>query len=75
MSQLGGQRKKREEREEKNFPFHIMVRESENNVEHLSSRGAPSAIFLGLHRSFDISRVNTVCKIHHIKIYYLNYTL
>ena len=28
--------------EEKNFPFHIMVRKSENNVEHLRSGGAPS---------------------------------
>ena len=29
----------------KKNPFHIMVRESENNVEHRSSRGAPSGIF------------------------------
>ena len=65
--------KKREEKKKNNFPFHIMVKESENNVEHLSSRGAPSGIFLGVHMSFDISRVNTVCKIQHINIYYLNY--
>ena len=24
-----------------NFPFHLMVRESENNMDHLSSRGSP----------------------------------
>ena len=38
-------------------PFCVMVRESENNVEHLSSRGAPSGIFLGRHSSFDIGMV------------------
>ena len=31
--------------EEKKFPFHVKVRESENNVEHLSSRGAQNGIF------------------------------
>ena len=31
--------------EEKKFPFHVKVRESENNVEHLRSRGAQSGIF------------------------------
>ena len=41
----------------KDFPFHVMVREIENNVEHLSSRGAPSGIVLGRHSNFDISRV------------------
>ena len=44
-------------RGEKNFPFYIVVRESENNMEHLRSRGAPSGIFLSRHISFDISRV------------------
>ena len=41
----------------KAFPFLITIRESENNVKHLSSRGAPGGIFLGCHSSFDISRV------------------
>ena len=45
----------------KNFPFHIMVRESENNVEHLRFRGAQSGIVLGRHSSFGSSRVGTVC--------------
>ena len=44
-------------REEKNFPFHISVRESENNVEHLRSRGALSGIFLSRQSSFGRSRV------------------
>ena len=34
-----------------------MVRESDNNGEHLSSRGTPSGIFLGRHISFDISKI------------------
>ena len=37
-----------------------MVRESEHNVEHLSSRGAPSGIFVGRHRSFDIDMVGVI---------------
>ena len=45
------------ERELKINPFHIMVRESENNVEHLRSRGAVSGIFISRHRSFGRSRV------------------
>ena len=45
----------------KNYPFHLMVRESENDVEHLSSRGAPGGIFLSCHSSFDISRVVRTC--------------
>ena len=34
------------------FPFDKMVRESENNVEHLRSRGALICIFLSRHSSF-----------------------
>ena len=37
-----------------------MVRERENNEEHLSCRGSPSGIFLGLHSGFDISRVHRI---------------
>ena len=47
-------------RKKKNFPFCVMVRKSENNVEYLSSRGAPSGIFLGRHSSCDTSRVRRI---------------
>ena len=45
----------------KNFPFNIVVRESENNVEHLRFRGAPTGIFLPRHNTFGISRVHSLC--------------
>ena len=43
--------------QEKDFPIRAMVRESENNVEHLSSRGASRGIFINRHSTFDIGRV------------------
>ena len=46
-----------QERRKKNFPFHRMVRESENNLKHLKSSSAPAGIFFSSHSSFDISRV------------------
>ena len=39
------------------FSFHIMVRESKNNAEHLRFSGAQSGIFLSCHSSFGRSRV------------------
>ena len=47
-----------------NFPFRVMVRESENNVEQLSSRGAPNGIFIGHHCCFKISRVHSLCGLY-----------
>ena len=41
----------------KTFPFCVMVRESENIVEHLRARGAQRGRCLGSISSFDINRV------------------
>ena len=53
MSLLGTQVLHSLERLKKiNFPFHIVIRESKNNVNHMRSRGAPNGIFINGHRRF-----------------------
>ena len=61
MSQLGAQVLHSLQEKKNNFPFHIVVIERGNNVEHLKkSRGAPSDLLLGLNSSFGISKVEAI---------------